>query len=89
MENQTEMFTEQDRQNAQMLSIQCSTDNNPNGECFVAAKRMAIHKNEAMRNHEQSLLWTLESILDDLCIDAEAYEIAMNEFKEHLINKFD
>lgn len=84
-----EKFTEQDRQQAQVLSIQCSSDNNPSGECFVAAKRMAIHKNEAMYNHEQSLLWTLESILDGLCVEGEAREVAMNDFKEHLIYQFD
>lgn len=84
-----EKFTEQDRQFAQVLSIQCSPDNNPSSECFVAAKRMAIHKNEAMQNHEQSLLWTMESILDGLCVEGEAREIALNEFKEHLINQFD
>lgn len=33
---------------------------------------------------EQSLLWTLYSILDGLAIEGEAREKAINEFKEHL-----
>lgn len=33
---------------------------------------------------EQSLLWTLYSILDNLAVEGEARENAINEFKEHL-----
>ena len=42
-----------------------------------------------LKNHEQSLLWTVESILDGLCVEGEAREIALNDFKSHLINSFD
>lgn len=48
---------------------------------------MAAFKNNQFRNQEQSLLWTLYSILDKLAIEGEARDIAIKEFKEHLINK--
>lgn len=37
-----------------------------------------------MAYQEQSLLWTLYSILDGLAIEGEARQKAINEFKEHL-----
>lgn len=42
---------------------------------------------EELRNQEQALLWTLYSILDKLAIEGEARDVAIKEFKEHLINK--
>lgn len=36
------------------------------------------------KNQEQSLLWTLYSILDGLAVEGEAREKAINEFKKHL-----
>lgn len=33
---------------------------------------------------EQSLLWTLYSILDGLAVEGEARDHAINEFKKHL-----
>lgn len=39
------------------------------------------------RNQEQTLLWTLYSILDKLAIEGEARDIAIRDFKEQLINK--
>jgi len=38
-------------------------------------------------NHEQTIFWTFIHILDKLCIEGEAREIAINEFKDKLINK--
>lgn len=84
-----EKFTKKDKEKANALATECSPTDEHNGYCFVAAKRMAIYKNEELRNHEQSLLWTMESILDGLCVEGEAREIAMNDFKEHLENNFD
>ena len=52
-----------------------------------AAIIMATFKNNQFRNQEQTLLWTLYSILDKLAIEGEARDIAIKEFKEHLINK--
>lgn len=84
-----EFFTEEDNKKAQELSAECSPTKGSNGECFVAAKRMAIHKNEELQRHEQSILWTFQSIIDKLVYDAESYDTAMKEFKEHLIFDFD
>lgn len=39
---------------------------------------------DEFKNQEQSLLWTLYSILDGLAIEGEARENAIKEFKEHL-----
>lgn len=82
------MFTDKDNELAKQIGAQCQT-NTTSGECFVAAKRMAIHKNEELKKHEQSLLWCVESILDKICIDNESYNIALDDFKSHLINNFD
>lgn len=82
------MFTNEDEKLAKQIGTQCQSDNT-SGECFVAAKRMAIAKNDEMRNHEQALLWCVESILDRICIDSESYNIAIDDFKNHLINNFD
>lgn len=49
---------------------------------------MANWKDEQLKNHEQSLLWTFESILDKIVPDGESYNIAINEFKNQLINKY-
>lgn len=40
-----------------------------------------------IKNQEQTLLWTFYSILDNLAVEGEARDIAIKEFKEHLINK--
>lgn len=56
---------------------------------YDAALKAANQKDVDLRNHEQSLLWTVESILDNLCLDTEAYNNAINDFKSHLINSFD
>lgn len=48
---------------------------------------MATFKNNQFRNQEQSLLLTLYAILDKLAIEGEARDIAIRDFKEHLINK--
>lgn len=49
---------------------------------------MAKWKNEQVKLHEQSLLWCVQSILDNLVIDQESYDIALEEFKSHLTNDF-
>ena len=56
---------------------------------YEAALLACKHKDEELKRHEQSLLWTIESILDGLCVEGEAREIALQEFKDHLINNFD
>lgn len=56
---------------------------------YHAALKAANQKDEDLRNHEQSLLWAVESILDNFCFDPEAYNNAINDFKSHLINSFD
>ena len=48
---------------------------------------MTKEQNTQLKNQEQTLLWTLYSILDKLAIEGEAREFAIKEFKEHLINK--
>jgi hypothetical protein len=52
-----------------------------------AAMEMAEFKGIQLKNQEQSLLWTLYSILDKIAIEGEARAIAIKEFKDHLINK--
>lgn len=49
-------------------------------------KQMITCKKSELRNHEQTLLYTLYSILDGLAVEGEARDIAIKEFKEHLIN---
>lgn len=53
-------------------------------ECYTSALKMAEHKDIELKNTEQSLLWTLYSILDNLAVEGEAREYAINEFKKHL-----
>lgn len=53
-------------------------------ECYASALKMAEYKDIELKNQEQSLLWTLYSILDNLAAEGEAREHAINEFKEHL-----
>lgn len=48
---------------------------------------MTEEQNTQLKNQEQSLLWTFYSILDKLAIEGEARDIAIEEFKDHLINK--
>lgn len=48
---------------------------------------MTEEQNTQLKNQEQTLLWTLYSILDMIAIEGEARDIAIREFKEHLINK--
>lgn len=55
-------------------------------EVMHCMKQMIDHKNAELRNHEQSLLYTLYSILDGLAVEGEARDIAIEEFKKHLIN---
>lgn len=65
------------------------------GPCAYFVKKEWLNKvnnyveNNAiiLKNQEQSLLWTLYSILDKLAIEGEARDIAIRDFKEHLINK--
>lgn len=57
---------------------------NSYAECKISAMEMATIKDEQFANQEQSLLWTLYSILDGLAVEGEAREKAINEFKEHL-----
>lgn len=45
---------------------------------------MAEWKDEQFKNQEQTLLWTVEHILDRLCIEGEAREIAIREFTNDL-----
>lgn len=51
---------------------------------YEAAMEMAEHKDIEFKNQEQSLLWTLYSILDGLAVEGEARDHAINEFKKHL-----
>jgi hypothetical protein len=53
-------------------------------ECKVSAMEMATIKDKEFENQEQSLLWTLYSILDGLAVEGDAREKSINEFKEHL-----
>lgn len=65
------------------------------GPCAYFVKKEWLNKvnnyveNNAiiLKNQEQSLLWTLYSILDKLAIEGEARDVAIRDFKEHLINK--
>ena len=47
-------------------------------------RKFKAEKNNDLKNQEQSLLWTLYSILDGLAVEGEARENAINEFKKHL-----
>lgn len=60
-----------------------------NKDTYNAVMKALGQKDDELKRHEQSLLWTFESILDYLCTDAESYNTALNDFKEHLINKFE
>lgn len=51
---------------------------------YEAAMEMAKYKDIEYENQEQSLLWTLYSILDNLAVEGEARDYAINEFKKHL-----
>lgn len=51
---------------------------------YEAAMEMAEHKDIEFKNQEQSLLWTLYSILDNLAVEGEARENSIKEFKEYL-----
>lgn len=59
------------------------------GPCAYFVKKEWLNKENAQikKNQEQTLLWTLYAILDKLAIEGEARDIAIKEFKEHLINK--
>lgn len=48
------------------------------------SKNVCGHLKLNFKNQEQSLLWTLYSILDGLAVEGEAREYAINEFKKHL-----
>jgi|GEM_PF-5909602 len=52
-----------------------------------AVMEMAQYKDIELRNQEQSLLWTFYHVLDILALEGEARDIAIKEFKNHLINK--
>ena len=58
-------------------------------ECKICAMEMATIKDEEFENQEQSLLLTLYSILDNLAVEGEARENAINEFKNHLKYYYD
>lgn len=58
-------------------------------ETYEAVMKALAQKDEEIKRHEQSLLWTFESIIDNLVTDSEAYKIAMDDFKSKLINNFD
>lgn len=47
-------------------------------------RKFKAEKDIDLKNQEQSLLWTLYSILDGLAVEGEAREYAINEFKKHL-----
>ena len=51
---------------------------------YDSAMEMAKWKEEQFKNQEQTLLWTVEHILDRLCIEGEAREIAIKEFTNDL-----
>lgn len=50
-------------------------------------KKYILIPQEEVRIHEQSLVWTMQSILDKLEITGETLQNARAEFVEHLINK--
>lgn len=52
--------------------------------CINNAKEDLEKAKKSLINQEQSLIWTLYSILDGLAVEGEAREKAINEFKEHL-----
>ena len=54
-----------------------------------AVKEAIQAKDKELKNHEQSLLWTVQYILDRLCVEGEAREIALNDFQSQLINNFE
>lgn len=47
-------------------------------------RKFKAEKDIDLKNQEQSLLWTLYSILDGLAVEGEARDYAINEFKKHL-----
>lgn len=51
---------------------------------YDSAMQMAKWKEEQFKNQEQTLLWTVEHMLDRLCIEGEAREIAIKEFTNDL-----
>lgn len=57
---------------------------NSYAECKISAMEMATIKDEQFAKQEQSLLYTLYSILDCLAVEGETREKSINEFKEHL-----
>ena len=62
---------------------------NKDKETYEEVMKALAQKDEEIKRHEQSLLWTFESIIDNLVTDSEAYKIAMDDFKSKLINNFD
>ena len=48
--------------------------------------RKPFYTEKDMRDHEQNLLWTVASILDNLYIVGDAREQAMDEFRDYLKN---
>ena len=72
---------------AREISQQRSYNRNLQIAVYEDMLQMANWKDEQLKEHEQSLLYTVESMLDRLNIEGEARKIALNEFKEHLIFK--
>lgn len=46
-------------------------------------------KDDVIKRHEQSILWTFQHILDWLTTDQESYKTALEKFKASLYNNFD
>ena len=77
------MVTDKDKEKAREISTWLNRQQGTE----TAAIKMAAFKNHQIKTHEQSLLWTFYSILDKIAIEGEARDIAIKEFKDHLINK--
>lgn len=62
---------------------------NKDKETYEAVMKALAQKDEEIKRHEQTLLWTFEAIIDTIVTDDETYNNAMNEFQSKLINNFD
>ena len=54
-------------------------------QCRIIRNHWQKWAKKQIKNQEQTLLWTVEHILDRLCIEGEAREIAIKEFTNDLL----
>lgn len=76
-----------------MFTIPLSLINNTLKECGIQPitktriKKAQTFTEDDMFSHEQSLVWAVGSILDQIVTDGETYTELMREFKESLMYK--